>query len=245
MRAADVMTPDPISIAPEASINDAIQLLLERKFSGLPVVDERGSLVGIVTEGDLLRRRETGTQRKRPSWIEFIMGAGRLAAEYQQSTGRKVSDVMTPEIRSVNEDTPLEEIVRVMERHRVKRLLVLRGNKLIGIVTRANLLHALASVAAEAKPGHTDDASIREKLYAELKTQPWAPVNLIDITVRNGVVHLWGTLLDERQRGAIRAATENIPGVKGIEDHLVWVEPTTGMAIPAPETANATKTKAS
>ena len=237
MRAADVMTPDPISIAPEASINDAIQLLLERKFSGLPVVDVRGSLVGIVTEGDLLRRRETGTQRKRPGWIEFIMGAGRLAAEYQQSTGRKVSDVMTPEIRSVNEDTPLEEIVRVMERHRVKRLLVVLGDELVGIVTRANLLHALASVAAEAKPGHTDDASIREKLYAELKTQPWAPVNLIDITVRNGTVFLWGTLLDERQRGAILAAAENIPGVKDVKDNLVWVEPTTGIVIPAPEKA--------
>jgi CBS domain-containing protein len=129
MQAADVMTPDPIYIAPDASINEAIQLMLERKFSGLPVVDGRGSLVGIVTEGDLLRRTETGTQRKRPGWIEFIMGAGRLAAEYQQSTGRKVSDVMTPEVRSVNEDAPLEEIVRVMERHQVKRLLVVHGDK--------------------------------------------------------------------------------------------------------------------
>ena len=239
MQAADVMTPDPIYIAPDASINEAIQLMLERKFSGLPVVDGRGSLVGIVTEGDLLRRTETGTQRKRPGWIEFIMGAGRLAAEYQQSTGRKVSDVMTPEVRSVNEDAPLEEIVRVMERHQVKRLLVVHGDKLVGIVTRANLLHALASVAAETNPGHTNDASIRNKLYTELKSQRWAPVKLIDITVRNGVVHLWGVLLDERQRGAIRAAAENIPGVKGIEDHLVWVEPTTGISFPAPETDNA------
>ena len=104
MRAADVMTPDPVCISPDASINDAIRLLLERKFSGLPVVDARGSLVGIVTEGDLLRRTETGTQRKRPSWIEFLMGPGRLATEYVQTTGRKVNDVMTPEVRTVTED---------------------------------------------------------------------------------------------------------------------------------------------
>ena len=104
MRAADVMTPDPVCISPDASIADAIRLLLERKFSGLPVVDARGSLVGIVTEGDLLRRTETGTQRKRPSWIEFLMGPGRLASEYVQTTGRKVNDVMTPEVRTVTED---------------------------------------------------------------------------------------------------------------------------------------------
>src|SRR4029077_6111350 len=130
MRATDVMTPEPVSIAPDASINDAIQLMLERRFSGLPVMDASGSLVGIVTEGDLLRRIETGTQRKRPSWIEFIMGAGRLAAEYTQATGRKVSDVMTPEVRTVNEDTPIEEIVRLMERHQIKRVLVVRDHKL-------------------------------------------------------------------------------------------------------------------
>jgi CBS domain-containing protein len=137
MRAADVMTPEPVSIAPDASINDAIQLMLERRFSGLPVIDASGSIVGIVTEGDLLRRTETGTQRKRPTWIEFIMGAGRLAAEYTQATGRKVSDVMTPDVRTVNENTPIEEIVRLMEGHQIKRVLVVRDRKLVGIVTRA------------------------------------------------------------------------------------------------------------
>ena len=224
MRAADVMTPEPVFIAPDASINDAIQLMLERRFSGLPVMDASGSLVGIVTEGDLLRRTETGTQRKRPSWIEFIMGAGRLAAEYTQATGRKVSNVMSAEVRTVNEDTPIEEIVRLMERHRIKRVIVVRDHKLVGIVTRANLLHALASIAAETRPGPTDDAWVRDQLYAELKSQRWAQPHLIDVVVRNGVVHLWGTILDERQRSAICVAAENIPGVKTIEDHLEWVD---------------------
>src|SRR5262249_18414619 len=190
MRAADVMTPDPVCISPDASITDAIRLLLERKFSGLPVVDARGALVGIVTEGDLLRRTETGTQRKRPGWIEFLMGPGRLATEYVQTAGRKVSDVMTPQVRTVTEDAPLVEIVHLMERYQIKRVPVVRDSKLVGIATRANLLHALASVAAETKPGPASDTSIREQLYAELKSQRWAAVGLINIVVRNGVVHL-------------------------------------------------------
>src|SRR5262249_14577597 len=229
MRAADVMTPDPVCISPDASITDAIRLMLERKFSGLPVVDARGALVGIVTEGDLVRRRETGTQRKRWGWIEFLMGRGRLAAEYLQTAGRKVGDVMTTDVRTVKEDSRLDEIVHLMERHQINRVLVVRDGKLVGIVTRANLLHALASVIAEAKPGPTSDASIRERVYAELKAQRWAPVGLVNVVVRNGVVRLSGTLLDERQRGAIRAAAENIPGVKAVEDHLVWVDPVSGM----------------
>src|SRR5262245_605538 len=209
MRAADVMTPDPTCISPDASITDAVKLMLERKFSGPPVVDAGGSLVGIVTEGDLLRRAETGTQRKRARWIEFVM-SGRLATEYVQTSGRKVGDVMTAPVQTVTEDAPLEEIVHLMERHQINRVLVVRDGKLVGIVTRANLLQALATVAAETKPGPASDTSIRERLYAELKSQSWAPVGLINVVVRNGVVYLSGTLLDERHRGAIRVAAERI-----------------------------------
>src|ERR1700745_1184310 len=139
MKAADVMTPDPFCISPDASITEAIGVMLERKFSGLPVVDARGSLVGIVTEGDLLRRTETGTQRKRPSWIEFLMGPGRLATEYVQTSGRRVSDGMTPPGRTGTEDTPLDAISHLTERHQIRRALVVRESKLVGIVTRANL----------------------------------------------------------------------------------------------------------
>jgi CBS-domain-containing membrane protein len=235
MRAADVMTVQPVSISPEASILEAIRVMLQRKFSGLPVVDDSGALVGIVTEGDLLRRTETGTQRKRPRWIEFLIGPGRLATEYVQTSGRKVREVMSQDVQAVTGDTPLEEIVRLMERHQIKRLPVVDSGKLVGIVTRANLLHALASLAGETKAGATDDASIRGRIYAELEKQPWAPVNMLDIVVRNGVVHLWGVLLDERQREALYVVVENTSGVKGMEDHLVWVEPMSGIAIPMPE----------
>jgi CBS domain-containing protein len=122
-----------------------------------------------------------------------------------------------------------------MERYRIKRVPVLRDGKLVGIVTRANLLRALASIAGETQPPIGDDATIRSRIYADLQKQPWAPINMMDIVVRNGVVHLWGVLLDERQREAIHVAVENVGGVKAIEDHLVWVEPMSGMAIPMPD----------
>lgn len=240
MRAVDVMTVDPVSISPDDSIVEAIRLMLQRKFSGLPVVDSTGALVGIVTEGDLLRRTETGTQRKRPRWIEFLIGSGRLANEYVQASGRRVHDVMTYDVHTVNEDASLDDIVQQMERYQIKRLPVVRGGKLVGIVTRANLLRALASVVGETKPvAGADDASIRGQIYAELQKQPWAPVNMLDIVVRDGIAHLWGVVLDERQREAIRVVAENTAGVKGIEDHLVWVEPMSGMAVPAADESEA------
>jgi len=186
-----------------------------------------------VTEGDLLRRTETGTQRQRSRWIEFFVGPGKLAEEYVRASGRKVEDVMTHSVQTISGDAPLDDIVNLMERHRIKRLPVVHDGKLVGIVTRANLLHALGSVARETRPTSVDDASIRALLLRELERQNWAPIALVDVVVRNGVVHLWGSILDERQRQGIRVAAENTRGVKGVEDHLVWVEPTSGMMVGA------------
>ena len=234
MKASDIMTSKPVSIRPDSSVMEAIRLMLQRRFSGIPVTDAAGTVVGIVTEGDLLRRAETGTQRRRPRWIEFLIGPGRLASEYAQACGHKVHEVMTTPVQTIPEDTPLDQIVKMMEQHRIKRLPVVKGGKLVGIVSRANLLRALATVMRETKGGSTDDASIRQRLLDELGKQTWAPNALIDVVVRNGVVHLWGTILDERQRQGIRVAAENTVGVKSVEDHLVWVEPTSGMVIGSP-----------
>jgi CBS-domain-containing membrane protein len=231
MNAKDVMTPSVLSIAPDASISAAAHLMLQNKISGLPVIDGSGKLVGILTEGDFLRRIEIGTQRRRPRWIEFLIGPGRLADEYSRSSGRRVSDVMTHDVHTVDPDASLEHIVRTMERHHIKRVPVVEAGKVVGIVTRANLLHALASIADEIAPSSVGDNSIREQIFAELKRQTWTPVARIDVTVRNGVVQLSGSLTDERQRQALRILAENIPGVRKVQDHLVWIEPETGMYI--------------
>jgi CBS-domain-containing membrane protein len=234
MNVSDVMTPNVLSVPPDASVAEAAQLMLQKRISGVPVINDHGSLVGIVTEGDFLRRAETGTGRRRPRWIEFFMGPGRLADEYVRLSSRKVGDVMTHEVWTVPPGAPLEQAVRLMERHNIKRVLVVDNGKVVGIVTRANLLHAMASFAQEIAPLSAEDTSIRERLLAELKVQPWAPVTPIDVTVRNGVVQLSGIITEERQRQALRVAAENIPGVKNVEDNVAWVEPVSGLFVEAP-----------
>ena len=149
MKAQDIMTLGVVSVQSNASVMRAVQLMLQNEISGLPVVDDKGSLVGIVTEGDFLRRGELGTQRKRPRWLEFLVGPGRLAEEYVHACGRKVDEIMTPEPYTVSVDTPVDEIVRLMEKHRIKRLPVVENGKPVGMVSRANLLAALARAGRE------------------------------------------------------------------------------------------------
>ena len=237
MQAKDVMTRDVISVAPDATVLLAARLMLQQHISGLPVIDGSGKLVGVLSEGDFLRRQETQTQRRRSRWLEFLMGPGRTAGEYIHSHGSKVSEVMTEDVRTVGEDTPLEDIVELMERHRIKRVPVLRGKQVVGIVTRSNLMHAMVSLVRKAPPTAMDDAAIREQLLAEMKREQWAPAAMTTVVVRDGVVELWGVVIDDRQRQALTIAAENIPGVKAVKDHLVWVEPTSGMTIEPQETS--------
>ena len=229
MKAHDVMTWGAITVEPEASVARAVRLMLQNNISGLPVIDSKGELVGMVTEGDFLRRGELGTQRQRPRWLEFLLGPGRLAAEYVQAAGQKVAQVMTPEVKTITPETPLEEVVRLMEHHRVKRLPVVQDGKLVGIVSRADLLHALGSVARDLKSAAGDDATIREQIIAECAKQRWAPH--INVVVRDGVVGLWGVITDDRARDAFIVAAENVPGVKDVQDHLAWIEPMSGMVL--------------
>lgn len=238
MQVKDVMTQKVISVQENDSVLEAARLMLLNRISGLPVLDKDGALVGIVTEGDFLRRSEIGTQRRRPRWLEFVIGPGRLADEYVHTSGRKVSEVMTPNPQFVTENEGLEAVVEKMERHHIKRLPVMRDGRMVGIISRANLMHALASFARDSKaPASADtpgpDWAIRGEILAALGKQHWAPD--INVVVRNGVVELWGVITDERERQALVVAAENIAGVKQVHDHMVWVEPMSGMAFPSAE----------
>jgi CBS domain-containing protein len=232
MKARDVMAHPVISVDADTPVQVAIRLMLQKKISGMPVVDGSGNLLGMVTEGDFLRRAEAGTEHKQSRWLDFLMGPGQLADQYTKAHGRKVGEVMTKDVKSVDEHTQLGDIVAVMERNRIKRVPVLRGRKIVGIVTRANLLRALASVMYKLPPGKADDFGIREKIIEQLKSEKWAPVATIDVIVRDGVVTLTGYVLDERQRDALKVLVENVPGVKQVLDQMVWVEPMSGITIP-------------
>jgi len=218
MKASDVMTVGAATIRSDASAPEAARLMLQYAISGLPVVDAAGHVVGIITEGDFLRRTETGTGRPhRPRWLEVLLGPGRLADEYVHSHSRKVEEVMTRQVVTVAEETPVDEIARLMERHRIKRVPVTRDNTVVGIVSRANLLRGLARLADQAPAATANDLAIREQILTELDAQVWGRRAPIDVTVRNGIVQLWGPVADERVAQALRVAAENVPGVKGVE----------------------------
>jgi CBS domain-containing protein len=233
MKVSDIMTRRVISIGPAGTILEAVRLMLQNHISRLPVIDADGALVGIVTEGDFLRRAETGTQRKRPRWLEFFTGPGKLADEYVHTHGRKIEEVMTPEPATVTEEAPLDEVVRLMEARRIKRLPVVRGGRVVGIVSRANLLHALASFGRKMPPSTPNDTAIREQILQEIDKQSWTSSHLINVLVRNGVVELWGTIFDGTTGAALKVLAENVPGVERVEDHLAWFEPVSGMVIVA------------
>ena len=234
MRAHQIMTRSVISISPEATVLEAANVVLQSHISGLPVLDAAGKLVGIVSEGDFLRRSEIGTQRKRGRWLKFLLGAGHAAADFVQENGRRISEVMTRDPLTITEDTPLEEIVTLMQKKGVKRLPVMRGEKLVGIVTRANLLQAVASLAREIPDPTADDDHVRGRILNALEKNDWCPLGL-NVVVRDGIVHLSGIITDERSRLAAIVCAENTAGVKKVHDHLCWVDAMSGMYLESAE----------
>jgi CBS domain-containing protein len=233
MQVKDIMTINVISIGADETIAKAANLMLQNRISGLPVVDKEGELVGMVTEGDFLRRGELGTQRRRPKWLEFILGPGKLAEEYVRASGRKVEDVMTPDPWTISEDDSLEAVVGMMERRHIKRLPVTRGDRMVGIVSRANLMHALSTFACDLPAPAGGDSAIRANILAAIAKQDWAPH--INVIVKDGVAELHGVVTDDRERQGLVVAAENVAGVKKVHDHLVWVEPISGLAFASSE----------
>ncbi len=195
-------------------------------------------MVGIVTEGDLLRRAETGTERRHAHWLEFLISPGRLARDYADANARKAGEVMSADVASVAPQDTLDVVVGLMEHRHVKRLPVIEAGRLVGIVSRANLvralLHNLQTPAGKpAGKGVAGDEELRERILADIAKQPWGPRASVNVKVEAGAVELYGSITDERERTALQVLAENTPGVKAVRDHLVWVEPMSGLVIPA------------
>ena len=227
MRAMDVMTSKVITVDENASVTTVAKLLAERGISAVPVVDSENRVIGMVSEGDLLHRAETGTERRQSWWLEMMASTNRLAGDYIKSHSGNVKDVMTRDVLSVTETTSVADIAILLETNRIKRVPVLRDGKLVGIVSRANLVQALAMTINEPSSGaDADDRAIREKLLAELKAQRWAEVSPANVTVKDGVVHLWSSYLSEQEKRAVIVAAENIPGVRRVKDHMRRVDVT-------------------
>lgn len=222
MKASDIMVSDVITVSPDANIQDVAQILLEHRISGVPVVDASGKLVGIVSEGDLLRRAEAGTGHERSWWLKLLMGREVLAAEYVKEHSRKVADVMTREVITAAPSAPVAEIARLLERNRIKRVPIVRDGALVGIVSRANLLQGLASMRREiAVEKPVADAELREKVLDRLKAEPWVRTSLVNVTVSDGTVDLWGIVDSASEKQALRVAVEVTPGVRAVNDNVI------------------------
>ena len=229
MRAMDVMTTNVITVEPDTSVQELATLLSDRGISGVPVVDRDNRLVGVVSEGDLLHRAETGTerrtQRRRSRWLDNFASDQAAARDYVIAHGRTVREIMTRDVISVSDTTELADIATLLETRRIRRVPVVRDGQLVGIISRANLVRALAMTKSEsAIEADSDDRTIRQKLVAELTGQEWVHMWGADIIVRDRVVHLWFS--DDRsdeERQAVRIAAENIPGVRQVQEHIVPV----------------------
>ncbi|WP_347567192.1 CBS domain-containing protein [Mesorhizobium sp. WSM4904] len=218
------MTTPVVTIDGAAPIADAVDLMLSRKIRCLPVTRD-GAMVGIITEGDFLRRQELGTQRVRPRWLEFIVGPGKMAREYVLANGRRVDEVMTSDVVSAPPGASLAEIVELMTRHDIKNVPIVDAGTIAGIVTRTDLLRALLRILPQSGATTGDDELIRKDILAELQGQAWGDGTLIGVKVDKGVVELSGAIFDERQRKAAVVAAENVKGVKEVKDSLFCAGP--------------------
>ncbi|MDQ0316700.1 CBS domain-containing protein [Amorphus orientalis] len=220
MNVGDIMTVGAATVSPKTTIAQAAQLMLEHHISGLPVVDESGQLVGMVTEKDLLRRAELGTEPGHPHWMELVMSASALADQYVRANARTIEDVMSRDVVQVGPDMSLADLVALMEKHGFRRLPVVENGKLTGIVARSNFLRALVRRAEGAPASSADDLEIRTQIVEEIRRRGWVPTSAIEVIVTEGVVELKGAVIDERIRDALRVIAENTAGVKSVEDHI-------------------------
>ena len=220
MNAADVMVSNVITVRPDTSVAEIAEILLTNRISGMPVVDEAGALLGIISEGDLIHRVEVGTERRRSWWLELLSGKQILAHEFIKAHARKAADLMTHPVITVKPDTPLSDLACLLDKHRIKRVPVTENGKLVGIVSRANLVQALFNPRqAIASEKTITNSALREKILAQLRLEPWWPSD-VNVIVDDGTVELWGVVESQVEKDAIRVAIEGTPGVHSISNHL-------------------------
>jgi len=220
MQVKDVMTRGVVTVTAATTVPDIAKLLLERHVSAVPVVDEAGALLGLVSEGDLVRRVVDADRPRRSWWLELFSDPHVQAADYVKTHGRTAADIMTRDIVTVTEDTPVGEVARILETARIKRVPVLRDGELVGIVSRANLLQALASAPPRAPETGVEDRVLRERILQELAEVPGIQASLVNVIVRDGIASVWGAVDSDFEHEAVRLAVEAVVGADRIDLHL-------------------------
>lgn len=219
MLARDIMSRPPITVVPSTTIAECARLLVDKHISGAPVVAD-GKVLGIVSEGDLMRRRESGTDRRPSWWLELLSDPQSLAVDYLKSSGRTVADVMTRQIVAVAEDTPLRAVADILDKRRIKRVPVMKDGILTGIVSRADLVKALLAAPKQNDTTIASDSDIRAHFLAELGKQAWGARSFVNIVVHDGAVELYGLAASTEQVRALGTLAANTPGVKQVTNDV-------------------------
>jgi CBS-domain-containing membrane protein len=221
MKASDIMSTDVVTVGRNATVQEVANLLVNHRISGVPVVDANGHVVGLVSEGDLLRRADAGTGHERSWWLKLLMGSEGLAREYIHEHSREVADVMSREVFTAAPDTPVADLAEILEKHRIKRLPIVKDGKLVGIVSRANLLHALVSLRNDIPAKPVADSELREAILARMRAEPWIGTSLVNVTVASGTADMWGIVDTLAEKKALRVLVETTSGVTAVNDNII------------------------
>jgi CBS domain-containing protein len=222
------MTPKLLGVPESATLWEALNLMVSNRISALIVFDEIGAPVGVLSEGDLMRRAELGCEKKRPRWLDFLAGGGRSARDYARSHGRRVHEIMTRGLLTVDAGAELNEAIDIMIEKRVRRLVVMKGSEPVGVLSRSDIVRALMSALPPQNEIRTD-SDLQTAIDMELQRHAWAPVKSVRVLVDDGVATLEGAIPDDSLREGLKVLVENVPGVKGVHDHLAWIEPNSGL----------------
>jgi CBS domain-containing protein len=228
MKAQDIMTRDVATVSPDTSVRDIAALMMKKHISGVPVLADDGSVVGIVSEGDLLHRAEVGTERRRKWWFRTFADSDALAREYAKAHGLRARDVMSRYVVSVRADTELRDVADILDTQHIKRVPVLQEGRVVGVITRRDLVRALSQAQISKAEKKVGNAALHRRLQDRIQAQPWINDSYINLTVSDGVVELWGFVVSTDQRNALRALVEETDGVSRIEDKLSIAGPLRG-----------------
>jgi CBS domain-containing protein len=228
MKAHEIMTREVISVKPETPVREIAALMTERRISGVPVLGSEGKLLGIVSQSDLLHRKEIGTEARRKWWLRVFSDPDRLAREYSKTHGVRAQDVMTRHVISIKDGAELGEVAAIFDRSRIKRVPVMRDGKMVGLIARSDLVKALSRTAATVAAGSVGDGDLQRVLNDKMKGQPWLDASFVSVIVENGRVQLWGLVSSDDQRQALHTLVEETAGVKNVEDRLSVGRPAMG-----------------
>ncbi len=219
MKIIEIMTKDVVTVAPDTPVQEIARLMAQKHISGVPVVDADGTMTGIVSHSDLLHRPETGTEPRRRRWIDLFADPDTLARAYTKTHGMKARDIMTRKVVWVDAQSDLRDAADVLDKRDVKRVPVLENNRIVGILSRGDVVRAFA-MQPPRQAGQVSDAAVQTAIQKRFAEQNWLDATFVSVSVRDGVAELSGIIRSKAQLAAVETMVEETSGVTAIRNAL-------------------------